>query len=446
MKSLLLSLVFVLSFCGAAVVSAETERPNFLIIFIDDMGYGDPSCYGNTTARTPHIDQLAADGTKFTSFYAQTVCGPSRGALMTGRYPHRVGGGWTTNAEEVFISEILQEAGYTTGCVGKWDMSKRRYQEELVPNSQGFDEYFGPLGANDAGKVRLWDNREEIDPTSDMGSLTRRYTDRSIDFLEKHHDDGKPFFLYLAHTMMHVVIDASAEYRDKTGKGLYADTLEELDHEIGRLLGKIDELGLLEDTVVLFTSDNGPWSNDHQRQRAKNAKYVEWTKGPKLPWGTAGPLRGAKGSTWEGGVRVPGIVRWPGHVPAGKTSDAIVSTLDVLPTFAALAGVGEKVPTDRTIDGVDQSELLLGKNEAGARDGFHYWDGNELQAVREGPWKLRLPGLKNLRKWPELDRGTQEAELYHLEKDLGESKDVAADNPEMVERLMALAEEAKKKS
>lgn len=441
---LLITLVAVLSLCGSALVSAESKRPNFLIIFIDDMGYGDPSCYGNTTAKTPHIDQLAADGTKFTSFYAQTVCGPSRGALMTGRYPHRVGGGWTTNAEEVFISEILQDAGYHTGCVGKWDMSKRRYQEALVPNSQGYDFYFGALGANDANKVTLFHNREQLETSEDMAGLSRLFTDKSIEFLEEHHDDEEPFFLYLAHTMMHVVIDASPEFRGRTGNGLYADTLEELDHEIGRLLAKVDELGLRDDTVVLFTSDNGPWSNDHQRQRAKNAKYVEWTKGPKLPWGTAGPLRGAKGSTWEGGMRVPGIVRWPGHVPAGKTSDAIVSTLDVLPTFAAIAGESEKVPKDRTIDGVDQSGLFLGKNEAGARNGFHYWDGNELQAVREGPWKLRLPGLKNLRKWPELDRGTQEAELYHLATDIGEAKNVAAENPEIVERLTAIAEQAKK--
>jgi arylsulfatase A-like enzyme len=417
----------------------KSASPNFLIIFIDDMGYGDPSCYGNTAARTPHIDQLAKDGTRFTSFYAQTVCGPSRGALMTGRYPHRVGGGWTTNAEEVFISEILQEAGYTTGCVGKWDMSRRRYQEALVPNSQGFDFYFGTLGANDANRVTLWHNRKKLETTEDMAGLTRLYTDKSIAFLEEHGENDKPFFLYLAHTMMHVVIDASPEFRDRTGEGLYADTLEELDHEIGRLLAKLDELGLRDNTLVLFTSDNGPWSNDHARQRAKNAKYVEWTKGPKIPWGSAGPLRGAKGSTWEGGVRVPGIVRWPDQVPAGRTSDAIVSTLDVLPTFAALAGVEEKVPTDRKIDGGDQRALFLG-NETGARDQFLYYEQSELLAVRKGPWKLRLPGLKKLRDWPEMDRGTQVAELYHLGRDLGEKQNVASDHPDVVQRLTRLAE------
>lgn len=417
---------------------AEEERPNFLIIFIDDMGYGDLGCYGGgANARTPHIDRLAGEGTRFTSFYAQTVCGPSRGALMTGRYPHRVGGGWTTNADEVFVSEILQGAGYATGCVGKWDMSKRRYQEALVPNSQGFDFYYGALGANDGNKVTLYHDREKLETTSDMAGLTRLYTEKAIGFLEEHREE--PFFLYLAHTMMHVVIDASSDYRDRTGKGLYADTLEELDMETGRLLAKLDELGLRENTLVLFTSDNGPWSNDHVRQRNKNAKYVEWTEGPELPWGSAGPLRGAKGSTWEGGIRVPGIVRWPGHVPAGRTSGAIVSTLDVLPTFAALAGAEKAVPGDRVVDGVDQRELFLGESEEGARDGFLYFEGNELQAVRSGPWKLRLPGLKNLRNWPELDRGSGETELYHLGRDLGEKENVAADHPDVVERLRAIA-------
>jgi arylsulfatase A-like enzyme len=260
---------------------------------------------------------------------------------MTGRYPHRVGGGWTTNTEEIFVAEILKEAGYTTGCIGKWDMSKRRYEETLVPNSQGFDYYYGALGANDGNKVTLYHNRNERETTNDMAMLTELYTNKSIEFLTEHRDE--PFFLYLAHTMMHVVIDASPRFRDRTGNGLYADTLEELDAETGRLLAALDDLGLRDNTVVLFTSDNGPWSNDHARQHAKNAKYVAWTNGPEIPWGSAGPLRGAKGSTWEGGVRVPAIVRWPGKVAAGKTSDAIFSTLDVLPTFAALAGASDLV-------------------------------------------------------------------------------------------------------
>lgn len=423
----------------AGIAFAESERPNFLIIFIDDMGYGDLGCYGGTMTRTPSIDQLAAEGTRFTSFYAQTVCGPSRGALMTGRYPVRIGGGWKTNADEVTVAEVLQDAGYVTGCIGKWDMSSRRYEKDLVPNSQGFDHYFGALGANDNGKVTLWEDRNELRTTDDMSALTRLYTDKSIDFLREHREE--PFFLYLAHTMMHVVIDASPEYRNNTGNGLYADTLAELDAETGRLLATLDELGLRDNTIVLFTSDNGPWSNDDARQHAKNEKHVKWTEGPEVAWGSSGPLRGAKGSTWEGGLRVPGIVRWPGRVPAGHTSEAIVSTLDVLPTFASLAGA--HVPDDRIIDGVNQRQLLVGRDEDGARDQFLYYDGPELQAVRKGAWKLRLPDLKEFRNWSELDRGSQQMELYHLERDIGETENLAAQEPDVIERLMAIAKEAK---
>ena len=414
-------------------LAAESAQPNFLIIFIDDMGYGDLGCFGGTAARTPNIDRLAAEGVRFTSFYAQTVCGPSRGALMTGRYPFRIGGGWRTNAEEITVAEVLKEAGYATGCIGKWDMSNRRYQESLVPNAQGFDHYFGALGANDGGQVTLWHNRKKLKTTIEMAGLSRLYTDKSIEFLRQHGQE--PFFLYVAHTMMHVVIDASPEYRNRTGNGLYADTLEELDTETGRLLKSLDDLGLRENTLVLFTSDNGPWSNDHARQRAKNAKHVEWTEGPEIPWGSSGPLRGAKGSTWEGGLRVPAIVRWPGKIAAGRTSDAMVSTLDVLPTFASLAGTA--APGDRTMDGVDQRDLFLGRDQNGARNQFFYYDGPELQAVRVGPWKLRLPNLERLRNWSDLDRGSQETELYHLQRDLGETNNVAAEEPEVVARLMA---------
>lgn len=421
--------------------TATAERPNFLILFIDDMGYGDPSCYGNTEVRTPHIDQLAKEGMRFTSFYAQPVCGPSRAALMTGRYPQRTGGGWHTRSEEVFLSEILKAQGYRTACIGKWDMSERRYQKDLVPNAQGFDHYFGPLGANDANKVTLYENHKQLETSNDMAGLSRLYTDKSIEFLEKQ-KQGEPFFLYLAHTMMHVVIDASPEFRDRTGKGIYADTLVELDHEIGRLLAKLEQLGLAENTVVLFTSDNGPWSNNHEFEAAKNAKYVEWTKGPKTPWGNSGPLRGAKGSTWEGGVRVPGIVRWPGKVEAGSTSDAIVSTLDVLPTFSALAGAADEVPTDRIIDGVDQSALWLGKSAKGARDHFLYYHQGELQAVRKGPWKLRMPRISRMyTRWPEFDRGTRDTELYHLGDDLAESTNLAGQKPEVIKELMEFADD-----
>lgn len=435
------SLPLILFIAFFASVYGQSERPNFIIIFIDDLGYGDLGSYGGTDARTPNIDSLAEEGMRFTSFYAQSVCGPSRGALMTGRYPHRVGGGWTTNANEIFVSEILKDAGYVTACVGKWDMSRRRYQEALVPNSQGFDYYYGALGANDGNKVTLYHNREELETTTDMAGLTELFTSKSIEFLEENRD--KPFFLYLAHTMMHVVIDASPRFRNRTGNGLYADTLEELDAETGRLLATLDELDLTDNTVVLFTSDNGPWSNDQNRQHTKNAKYVRWTEGPELPWGSSGPLRGAKGSNWEGGVRVPAMVRWPSNIPAGLTSDAIVSTLDVLPTFAEIAGAGNRVPTDRVIDGVDQTKLFMGESINGARDHFFYFEKDELQAVRHDRWKLRLSDLKEIRTWTELSQGSNDLELYNLHGDLGESKNVAKQNPEIVKRLLALAETAK---
>ncbi|MFK7849846.1 MAG: sulfatase [Akkermansiaceae bacterium] len=434
------SIVLLIAFfvVSGSIAADEKSPPNFLVIFIDDMGYGDLSCYGNTEVKTPRIDGLAEEGTRFTSFYAQAVCGPSRGALMTGREAYRVGGGWQTNAEEVFISEILKDAGYTTACIGKWDMSKRRYQEALVPNSQGFDYFYGALGANDRNKTTLWENRNELRTTENMADLTKLLTDKSIEFLEKNKDE--PFFLYLSQIMMHVVIDASPKFRDSTGKGLYADTLAELDSEVGRLLDKLKELGLAENTLVLFLSDNGPWSNDHKNQHRKNAAFVEWTKGPEIPWGSPGQLRGGKAETWEGGMRVPGIVRWPGHVPKGRENSAIISSLDILPTFAALAGVPEKVPKDRIIDGVDQSQLLLGKTEIGARNELRYYFREELQAVRQGPWKLRLPGIKALSTaMGNIDPGTQEAELYNLENDIGETTNLADKHPEIVARLLKAA-------
>jgi len=414
-----------------ALPAEEENQPNFLIVFVDDMGYGDLGCFGSTTIKTPRIDRLAIEGTKFTSFYVQTVCGPSRGALMTGRYPVRIGGGWTTNADEVTVAELLNGAGYTTCCIGKWDMSARRYQEALVPNAQGFDHYFGTLGANDNAKVTFYRDREQLETTGDMASLTRLYTDKSIEFLQTHGE--KPFFLYLAHTMVHSVIDASGRFKGKSEGGLYGDCVEELDYETGRLLDALDELGLREKTLVIFTSDNGPWSNHAENLRKKHDGAVAW--------GSPGPLRGAKGSTYEGGIRVPCLARWPGRVPAGRTSDAIFSTLDVLPTFAALAGC--EIPADRVIDGVDQRDLLSGRSEQGARSGFCYWDSGELWAVREGPWKLRLPGLAVKRAFLD-DHGSQEVELYHLGRDIGEKQNLAAEQPELVERLLQLAAEAKK--
>ena len=400
-------------------------RPNFVVIFTDDQGYGDLGCFGSKTIRSPRLDKLAKEGTRFTDFYAQVVCGPSRSALLTGRYPIR-SRGWHMPESEITLAELLQKVGYKTCCIGKWDVSDRKPIIERMPNNQGFDYYWGTLGANDGGGVRFHENNKEIGETRDMASLTRQYTDKGIEFLEANKD--KPFLLYLAHTMVHTVIDASPEFKGKSTGGLYDDCVEEIDFHTGRLLDAIDRLGLRDNTIVIFTTDNGPWNNMQEPLRRRHNGAVAW--------GSSGPLREGKGSTYEGGLRVPCIVRWPGYVPAGRTSSAIFSTLDFMPTFANLAGY--KVPDDRIIDGVDQTELLLGKSESGARDNFYYFAQFEMHGVRKGKWKLRLPNLKRIYRYVK-DRGTSGVELYDLESDTGEKKNVADQNPRIVGELLALA-------
>ena len=342
--------LFVVLF-GASIQAGgpqEPVRPNILVIFTDDQGYGDLGCYGAESFRTPRIDQLAAEGTRFTNFYAQVVCGPSRSALLTGRYPVR-SLGWSMPAEEVTVAERLRTVGYVTGCIGKWDVSNRAAIVDRMPNAQGFDYFWGTLGANDNGRVKFHKNNEPAGETGDMAGLTRTYTDKAIAFLQEHRQE--PFFLYVAHTMVHSVIDASDEFKGKSDGGLYGDTMEELDHETGRLLDAVDEFGLRENTLVIFTTDNGPWSNAQEALAKKHDGQIAW--------GSSGPLREAKGSTYEGGLRVPCIARWPDHVPAGRTSDAIFATIDFLPTFAALTGFDP--PSDRIIDGVESDRSADGE-------------------------------------------------------------------------------------
>lgn len=416
--------------CAGAASSKQKrpekkDKPNFVVIFTDDQGYGDLSCYGSKTIRSPRLDKLAEEGTRFTDFYAQPVCGPSRSALLTGRYPVR-SGGWSMQESEITIAELLKTVGYTTGCIGKWDVSNRRDIKGRVPNDQGFDYYWGTLGANDNGTVKLYDNRRAIGVDRDMASLTKRYTDKGIEFLEANKD--KPFLLYLAHTMAHSVVDATERFKGKSKGGLYDDVIEELDYHTGRLLDAIDDLGLRENTFVIFTTDNGPWNNMQENLRKKHKGAVAW--------GSSGPLREGKGSTWEGGVRVPCIVRRPGYVPAGRVSDAIFSTVDFMPTFANLAGY--EVPQDRIIDGVDQTDLLSGKNPQGARNRHYYFCRNELHGVRKGRWKLLLANRKNYYGYVK-DRGSSEMELYDLESDIGEKRNVAAQHPEVVAELLELA-------
>jgi arylsulfatase len=365
---------------------------------------------------------MAEEGMKLTSFYAQPVCGPSRGALMTGRYPKRIdGGGWRVATEEVTLAEVLKQAGYTTGCIGKWDMSGRRYVEGMVPNDQGFDYYFGTLGANDSGRVRLWRNREALHQTDDMGSLTKLYTDEAIEFLQR--SKNRPFLLYLAHTLPHVKIGASPQFRGTSKGGLYGDVIEEIDWNVGRILDAVKKLGLDKTTYVLFTSDNGPWLSKGKMG------------------GCADPLRNGKGSSWEGGYRVPCIVWGPGRVPAGKETNAMAATLDVLPTFATLAGA--EVPEGRVIDGRDQSRLLTGKTDQSARKTFYYYVQGNLHAVRRGKWKLALPDRKRFHGYAKDKIPVTAPQLYDLEADLSEKHDVAREHPEITRQLLKLAEEVR---
>jgi arylsulfatase A-like enzyme/CubicO group peptidase (beta-lactamase class C family) len=411
--------------CTQSYAGALSERPNILVIFTDDQGYGDLSCFGSTTIRTPRLDSLANDGTKFTNFYAQVVCGPSRSALLTGRYPHR-SLGWSMPASEVTIAELLREVGYETGCIGKWDVSNRSAIIDRMPNAQGFNCFFGTLGANDNGKVVIHKNNERIEETNDMASLTRTYTDQGIEFIRENKD--RPFFLYLAHTMAHSVIDASPEFRGKSRGGLFGDTIEELDFHSGRLLDAIDEMGLRDNTLVIFTTDNGAWNNMQENLRKRHDG--------EIAWGSSGPLREGKGSTYEGGIRVPCLARWPGKIPAGRTSDAIFATIDFLPTFAKLASAA--IPTNFYIDGIDQSELLFGTSPRGNRDDFFYFCKNELHAVRKGNYKLVLSDRRQHYAYVQ-DKGSNRFELYDLAKDLGEKHDLAQEKPDLVQELKRYA-------
>lgn len=401
----------------------DSSRPNILIIFTDDQGYADLGCYGNQKNKTPRLDQLAREGTRFTSFYAQTVCGPSRSALLTGRYPIR-SKGWGMPASEVTFAELMRDSGYQTACIGKWDVSNRKAIIDRMPNAQGFDYYFGALGANDNGTVNFHENNDEAGSTRDMGSLTTLYTDKAIHFLREQRDPEKPFVLYVAHTMMHTIIDASDRFRGKSSGGLYGDVVEEFDYETGRLLDVLEELGLNESTLVIYTSDNGPWNQ---------AKYTDRKKGHpegSVFWGEAGPLRNGKGSCYEAGYRVPCIVRWPNKVPAGRESGAIFATIDFFPTFAALCDF--EIPADRRIDGVDQSELLFGKRDTG-RDHFYFGDAG----VRHGKWKY-LKADAHFHGYAIEDDRKNVEELFDLEVDPGERTNLAEKFPERVAALKAL--------
>ncbi|MBK1880170.1 sulfatase family protein [Pelagicoccus mobilis] len=440
MRLLLLLLTFSCS------LTAAERLPNFVVIFCDDLGYGDLACYGNPTIKTPNLDRMARQGQKWTQFYvADPVCTPSRAALLTGRYPIRNGMSSAKRAvlfpdsarglppSEITIAEVLKRKGYATAAVGKWHLG---HLPKYLPTNQGFDSYYGIPYSNDMDKVKgktnykkaavdpyyyadtndfnvpLLENEMEIERPANQNTITRRYTERAVAFIEKNQE--RPFFLYLAHSMPHIPLFTSKAFREKSKRGVYGDVIEEIDWSVGRILKTIRDKGLEKDTVVVFTSDNGPW-------------LAFQTHG-----GSAGPLRAGKGTTFEGGQRVPTLFWGPGYVKSGVVSE-MGSTLDLMPTFAALAGA--EPPQDRKMDGFDLSEVLKSKSESPRRD-FHYWTKGTLHAVRSGPWKLHVMQREpvNYGKQAPMDG----PELYHLENDISEAYDVAADNPEIVERLLAM--------
>jgi arylsulfatase A len=441
-RSPLLLAIALLSVIGHAS-AAETPKPNFIVINIDDLGYADLGAFGSKLNRTPHLDRMAAEGRKLTCFYAAPVCSPSRASLMTGCYPKRAlsipgvlfpAGAVGLHPDEVTIAELLKAEGYATACIGKWHLGD---QPEFLPTRQGFDTYLGIPYSNDMGTAadgsksdlgkktpdqklsRLTGNDETglrgasqpPLPLLENGKVIARvradeqqaivetYTKAALQFIAQHKD--KPFFLYLPHTAVHFPLYPGKKWAGRSPHGLYSDWVEEMDASVGEILDSLRSLKLDARTLVLFTSDNGG-----------------------TPRGSNGPLRGHKASVWEGGMRAVTIAWWPGKIPAGTASDAIAGMRDVLPTFVKLAG--GKLPAERKLDGADLWPILGGDAGAkGPHDTFHFFRGLELEAMRSGDWKLHL----------------KSGELYHLGRDLGERTDVASANPEVVQRLRALAAE-----
>jgi arylsulfatase A len=442
MKTLLPACLLAL-FAGALGAAEPPAKPNLIVILMDDMGYGDITPFNKDCKnKTPHLERMAREGMKLTSFYACPVCTPSRAQYLTGCYAKRVSlpnvifpaAKVGLSAEEHTIASLVKKQGYATMAIGKWHVGD---QPEFLPTRRGFDHYLGIPYSNDMGGE--WDGAEDakvkrrmpplplvrdeqvietLKPV-DQDRLTERYTDEAVKFIRDNKE--KPFFLYLAHTAVHVPIHPGDKFRGKSSNGIYGDWVEESDASVGRVLDALRELKLAEKTLVIFTSDNGPWLT-----QGKNG-------------GVAGPLRGGKGGTFEGGMREPTIAWWPGQIEAGSQTDAVTGNLDILPTFVKLAG--GTLPTDRKIDGGDMSGLLLGKTKDSPREAQYYFNGNRLEAVRQGPWKLAIaPQNENLGgKAKVVDKGPF-PKLYNLESDIGEKTDVADKNPEVVKRLQALVE------
>lgn len=411
---------------------ASMDNPNFIIIFTDDQGYQDIGCFGSPHINTPNLDRMAAEGMKFTDFYAAaSVCSPSRAALLTGCYPPRVSitkvlfpsDSIGLNPAEITIADILKARGYATACVGKWHLG---HLPEFLPMRQGFDSYYGIPYSNDMDGVRgknrnldrAWQQKDYspwnvplmrdekvIERPADQTTLIERYTQEAVKFIHK--NSNKPFFLYLPHTMPHIPLFVSDEFYVEDAHEAYKATIEQIDWSVGRVLAALKKAGVDSKTLVVFTSDNGPWL------------------GKKHHGGSALPLRDGKFSTYEGGMREPTIMRWPGTIPSGEVCREVCGTIDLLPTFAGLARA--KVPMDRVIDGRDIRPLIFGRPGAKSpHKAFFYYRGNNLEAVRSGRWKLRR---------------RKKTELYDLEADISEKNNRADEHPEIVKRLTDIMED-----
>ncbi|MFP6882162.1 MAG: sulfatase [Roseibacillus sp.] len=465
MKSLLLppgalpsSLRFAVACCLLGG-SLSAEKPNIILIFTDDQGYEDLGCFGSKSIKTPNLDRMAAEGLKLTSFYAQPVCGVSRAALMTGCYPIRIGEPGNLkrlhtvpHPKEVTMAEVLKSAGYATALIGKWHLTNKKasdpggYDQTTMPNAQGFDYFYGtPLYngftvfvGDTKFRSSIFRNREVVvEKVESWDHITADYTREAIGFIEKNKE--QPFFLYLAHNLPHIPVGASGKFKGKSRYGPYGDTIEEIDWSCGEILSALKRLQLDEKTLVIFTSDNGPWVETTRSMKPGGQKFI-----PRDHSGSAAPLRGWKMAAWDGGCRVPCVVRWPGKVPAGRVTDEILSTMDLFPTFAALA---EAVLPESKLDGRDARAFLMGESETSPRDEYFYYTGCLLTAVRSGKWKLVLPRVANppgTGWWGRMIEAVPETQLFDLSADPGETTNRADKHPEIVEKLMERIERGRR--
>ncbi|MBK1855179.1 sulfatase-like hydrolase/transferase [Verrucomicrobiaceae bacterium 5K15] len=442
-----LSITLLLSVLSMGPVHAKTSgQPNILLIYVDDMGYGDLACYGSKT-ETPQIDKLAAEGICFTNYLsASNVCSPSRAAVLTGHYPQRVGLPVCPNGKdplwnehvglplsEVTLAEVLKPQGYATAAFGKWHLGE---PELYGPLKQGFDRYVGSLYNFPVGKPNVWLHNDEPQGKIMFSQAHQKLTDATISFMNEQQQAKKPFFIYLAHYLVHgpwspnkqFCTDAEwASYQKKKGRmnpKVLPAMVRELDHHVGQVMAALKSLGIEDDTIVIFASDNGPW----------------------LPAGSAEPFSEGKYSTMEGGHRVPAMIRWPGHFPAGQVSDEMVSALDLMPTIAA--ATGSSLPEDRRYDGYDLLPLLSQNKKQSPRQEFFYYNGLSLEAVRRGPWKLHLPRKNDNAVYWALGKGGYKnlthPVLNHLPDDLAEKKDVTQEHPEQTDALQKMAAQARK--